>query len=96
MFGPDIPDDTGGKPGGGAEGRGEGSGGERSLEGLVMELLPSALVRVRLEGEHEVVAHLPAAQRSNFVRLRVGDRVLVALSATDRTRGRVLELLKKS
>ena len=87
MFGPEIPDDTGGKPGGGVE---------RSLEGLVMELLPSALVRVRLEGEHEVVAHLPAAQRSNFVRLRVGDRVLVALSATDRTRGRVLELLKKS
>jgi translation initiation factor IF-1 len=91
MFGPDIPDDSGGKPGGGAEGS-----GERSLEGLVMELLPSALVRVRLEGEHEVVAHLPAAQRSNFVRLRVGDRVLVASSATDRTRGRVLELLKKS
>jgi translation initiation factor IF-1 len=89
MLGPDIPNDNGGKP------KGEG-GSERSLEGLVMELLPSALVRVRLEGDHEVVAHLPAAHRSNFVRLRVGDRVLVALSATDRTRGRVLELLKKS
>lgn len=71
-------------------------GAERSLEGFVMELLPSALVRVRVEGEHEVVAHLPAAQRANFVRLRVGDRVLVALSVTDRTRGRVLELLAKS
>jgi translation initiation factor IF-1 len=71
-------------------------GAERSLEGRVMELLPSALVRVRLEGEHEVLAHLPSAQRANFVRLRVGDRVLVALSLTDRTRGRVLELLTKS
>jgi len=61
-----------------------------------MELLPSALVRVRLvEGEHELIAHLPGAQRANFVRLRVGDRVRVALSATDRTRGRVLELLTK-
>jgi translation initiation factor IF-1 len=69
---------------------------ERSLEGIVMELLPSALVRVRLEGEHEVVAHMPAAQRANFVRLRVGDKVRVALSPSDRTRGRVLELLTKS
>jgi translation initiation factor IF-1 len=60
-----------------------------------MELLPSALVRVRLEGEHELIVHLPGAQRANFVRLRVGDRVRVALSAADRTRGRILELLTK-
>jgi translation initiation factor IF-1 len=80
----------------GSGGGGKPRGAERSLEGVVMELLPSALVRVRLEGEHEVVAHMPAAQQANFVRLRVGDRVLVALSSTDRTRGRVLELLKKS
>lgn len=72
----------------------EGSS-ERAAEGIVMEVLPSALVRVRLEGEHELIAHLPSSQRANFVRLRVGDRVRVALSATDRTRGRVLELLVK-
>ncbi|MBV9939695.1 MAG: hypothetical protein JO150_14405, partial [Acidobacteriaceae bacterium] len=54
-----------------------------------------ALVRVRLEGEHQLIAHLPSAQRANFVRLRVGDRVRVALSVQDRTRGRVLELLTK-
>ena len=68
---------------------------EREAEGIVMEQLPSALVRVRLEGEHELIAHLPSSQRANFVRLRVGDRVRVAVSATDRTRGRVLELLVK-
>jgi translation initiation factor IF-1 len=69
---------------------------ERSAEGVVMELLPSALVRVRLlEGEHPLVAHLPSTQRANFVRLRVGDRVKVAVSAQDRTRGRILELLAK-
>ena len=68
---------------------------ERTAEAIVMELLPSALVRVRLEGEHELVAHLPSAQRANFVRLRVGDRVRVALSVQDRTRGRVIELLTK-
>jgi translation initiation factor IF-1 len=68
---------------------------ERTTEGIVMELLPSALVRVRLEGEHQLLAHLPSSQRANFVRLRVGDRVSIAVSAQDRTRGRVLELLTK-
>ncbi len=68
---------------------------ERNAEGVVVELLPSALVRVRLEGEHQLVAHLPSTQRANFVRLRVGDKVRVAVSAQDRTRGRVLELLAK-
>ncbi|HJY05741.1 MAG TPA: hypothetical protein VJ323_05460 [Bryobacteraceae bacterium] len=75
---------------------GEAAGSaERTAEGIVMELLPRALVRIRLEGEHEVIAHPASAQRANFVRLRVGDRVRVALSNTDRTRGRVLELLTK-
>jgi translation initiation factor IF-1 len=68
---------------------------ERTAEAIVVALLPSALVRVRLEGEHQLIAHLPSAQWANFVRLRVGDRVRVALSAQDRTRGRVLELLTK-
>jgi translation initiation factor IF-1 len=68
---------------------------ERTVEATVVELLPSALVRVRLEGEHELIAHFPSAQRANFVRLRVGDRVRVALSVQDRTRGRVLEVLTK-
>ena len=71
------------------------AGGERTSEGIVIELLPSALVRVRLEGEHEIVAHSASSQRANFVRLRVGDRVRVALSVHDRTRGRVLQLLTK-
>jgi translation initiation factor IF-1 len=68
---------------------------ERTADAMVMELLPNALVRVKLEGEHQVIAHFPSTQRANFVRLRVGDRVRVALSVQDRTRGRVLELLTK-
>lgn len=68
---------------------------ERTGEGFVVELLPSALVRVRLEGEHQLIAHLPSTQSANFVRLRIGDRVRVALSAQDRTRGRILEVLAK-
>ena len=74
----------------------ESTASERSAEGVVTELLPSALVRVRLlDGEHPVVAHLPSTQQANFVRLRVGDRVKVAVSAQDRTRGRILEFLAR-
>ena len=74
----------------------QGGALERTAEAVVMELLPSALVRVRLlEGEHALIAHLPSTQQANFVRLRVGDRVKVAVSAQDRTRGRILELLAK-
>lgn len=68
---------------------------ERVIEAVVTELLPSALVRVRMEGEHQLVAHLPSSQQANFMRLRVGDRVRVAVSTQDRTRGRVLALLTK-
>jgi translation initiation factor IF-1 len=68
---------------------------ERIAEGQVMELLPRALVRVRIEGEHEIVAHPTGSQKANFMRLRVGDQVRVALSVHDRTRGRILELLSK-
>jgi translation initiation factor IF-1 len=58
-----------------------GTGAERIAEGIVVELLPSALVSIRLEGEHRLIAHLPSTQRANFVRLRIGDRVRVAISA---------------
>jgi translation initiation factor IF-1 len=71
------------------------SGKERIAEGVVTDLLPSALVRIRMEGEHQVLAHLPSSQHANFMRLRAGDRVRVAVSTQDRTRGRVLALLTK-
>ena len=76
------------------EALGQGSD-ECMTDGVVAELLPSLLLRIRLEGEHQMIAHMPSAQKANFVRLRVGDRVRVAFSAQDRTRGRVVELLTK-
>ncbi len=61
------------------------------VEGEVRELLPSALVRVSVEGRHDVVAHLGGTPGRNYVRVVVGDRVKLALSPTDRTRGRIVE-----
>ena len=58
---------------------------------MVRELLPSALVRVSIDGRHDVSRTWRPSR--NYVRVVVGDRVRVALSPTDRTRGRIVEKL---
>jgi translation initiation factor IF-1 len=66
---------------------------ERNAEGIVRELLPSQLVRVELDVRHMVTAHLASPVGRNYVRVIVGDRVRVALSANDPGRGRIVEKL---
>jgi translation initiation factor IF-1 len=66
---------------------------DRTAEGVVLELLPSQLVRVELDGRHIVTAHLASPVGRNYVRVIVGDRVRVALSANDPSRGRIVEKL---
>jgi translation initiation factor IF-1 len=65
----------------------------REVEAEVIELLPRATVRLRLANEDRVLAHMAGATKTNFVRLRPGDRVIVAVSPHDRTRGRIVKLL---
>jgi translation initiation factor IF-1 len=57
----------------------------------VTETLPSAIYRVRLDGGHQVLAHIADRIDRNFVRVLVGDRVRVELSRVDVTRGRIIE-----
>jgi translation initiation factor IF-1 len=66
---------------------------EALAEGVVMELLPSQLARVELDGRHQVVAHLGDTVHRNYIRVLVGDRVRVALMPADRNRGRIVEKL---
>ena len=61
--------------------------------GVVIEALPNALYRVELESKTEVVAHVTGAPRRNFVRILIGDRVAVAVSPRNRTRGRITRRL---
>ena len=63
----------------------------RTVEGVVMAQLPSGLYDVEIEGPHRVMAHAGGGMEKNFVRLLVGDRVLVELMPRDRTRGRVVK-----
>ena len=67
----------------------------RTEAATVVELLPSATYRLKLENEDLVVAHATGATAANFVRVRPGDRVRVELSPHDRTRGRIVELIQK-
>ena len=66
---------------------------DRTAEGIVLELLPSQLVRVELDGRHIVTAHLASPVGRNYVRVIVGDRVRVQLMANDPSRGRIVEKL---
>ena len=59
------------------------------VEGVVKEPLPNALFRVELANGHEVLAHVGADSRLSFIKLLPGDRVRVALSPLDPSRGRI-------
>ena len=73
-----------------------GDGGMgRAVPATIVELLPSATYRLKLENEQEVTAHTAGPVITNFIRLRPGDRVEVELSPYDRTRGRIVRLLAK-
>lgn len=59
------------------------------LEGEIVETLPSARFRVRLESGHVIVAHVAGKMRRRFIRITTGDRVTVEISPYDLTRGRI-------
>jgi translation initiation factor IF-1 len=58
--------------------------------GIVTETLPSAMYRVKLDRGAVVLAHIADRMDRNFVRILIGDRVRIELSA-DVTRGRIVE-----
>jgi len=61
----------------------------RQVEGVVRSQLPSGLYEVEVDA-HRVTAHIGGGLERNFVRLLVGDRVVVELTARDRGRGRII------
>ena len=73
---------------------GEGSSRSRAqVSGVVMDTLPSAMYKVRLDAGPLVLAHIADRMDRNFVRILVGDKVRLELSPTDVGRGRIVERL---
>ena len=59
------------------------------LPGAVIELLPNATFRVKLENGLEIIAHTAGRMRKNRIRVLAGDKVLVEMTPYDLTKGRV-------
>ncbi|MDD6254641.1 MAG: translation initiation factor IF-1 [Anaerovoracaceae bacterium] len=57
--------------------------------GTVVEAMPNAMFKVKLDNDFEVLAHISGKIRMNFIRILPGDRVKVELSPYDLTRGRI-------
>jgi translation initiation factor IF-1 len=59
-------------------------------EGKVIDKLPNAFFKVRIDGtEHVVLAQVSGKMRKNFIRILPGDRVSIEMSPYDLTRGRI-------
>ena len=59
------------------------------VEGVVVEALPNAMFKVKLENEHIVLAHVSGKMRMNFIRILPGARVTLELTPYDLNRGRI-------
>ena len=58
------------------------------FQGVVSELLPNAMFKVKLDNDHEVIAHTSGKMRKNRIRVLAGDRVTVEMTPYDLTKGR--------
>lgn len=59
------------------------------MEGEVVDSLPNATFRVRLENDHEIIAHISGKMRKFYIRILPGDRVTVEVSPYDLSKGRI-------
>ena len=60
------------------------------FDGEVLELLPNAHFRVKLENDHEIIAHTSGRMRKNRIRILAGDKIKVEMTPYDLTKGRVI------
>ena len=60
------------------------------IEGIVKEALPNTMFKVELKNGHIIMAHLSGKMRKFYIRIVPGDKVRIALSPYDLTRGRII------
>ena len=68
--------------------------GSIEFQGIVMELLPNAMFKVKLENNHEILAHSSGKMRKNRIRVLAGDKVTVEMTPYDLTKGRLVYRFK--
>ena len=60
------------------------------FKGKIVDLLPNAMFRVKLENGHEILAHTAGRMRKHRIRILAGDKVIVEMSTYDLTKGRII------
>ncbi|MGI6347838.1 MAG: translation initiation factor IF-1 [Patescibacteria group bacterium] len=60
------------------------------LKGEIIELMPAANFKIKLENGHEILGHLSGKMRMNRIRLLPGDKVKVQMSPYDLSKGRIV------
>ena len=60
------------------------------MEGVVLETLPNAMFRVKLDNGHKALAHISGKMRMHYIKILPGDRVTVQFSPYDLNRGRIV------
>lgn len=63
------------------------------MEGEVVEALPNAFFKVKLNGSGDIVAHLSGKMRINHIKVSQGDRVSVEISEYSKEKGRIVRRL---
>ena len=58
-------------------------------EGVIIETLPNAMLKVELENGHVILAHISGKMRMNYIKILPGDKVKVEISPYDLTKGRI-------
>jgi len=59
------------------------------MQGEVMETLPNATFKVKLENGHVVLGHISGKMRMHYIRILPGDKVTVQLTPYDLSKGRI-------
>ena len=60
------------------------------MQGEILENLPNATFRVKLENGHVVLGHISGKMRMNYIRILPGDKVRLEMSPYDLTKGRIV------
>jgi len=64
------------------------------MEGVIADVLPNTMFRVKLENGHIVTCHISGRMRKNYIRILTGDRVKVEMTPYDLTKGRITYRMK--
>ncbi|HLD08711.1 MAG TPA: translation initiation factor IF-1 [Methylophilaceae bacterium] len=64
------------------------------MQGVVLENLPNATFRVKLENDHVVLGHISGKMRKNYIRILPGDKVTVEMTPYDLSRARIIFRVK--